>query len=206
MAMQQPHVFSNTGKLHVPLRVAIRCAYISSKSKIYDPDGLVNSVVCVGMKVPLPQNSVKLPDLVVLDRETQQLWACTMSLDYKHEPIPMKFLREGEFLVPRYTWIEVKKMITEKGVMAEYAMAPTHIKQSMNLARSLPLDTIGGVVVVGGDIVEESDASCLENDPTIPCYLGIGLMEVVKGEAPYAVTRNIADHFCSKRGQVWIFK
>ena len=209
MATQQPLVLSNTGKIKLPLSVAERCAQISGNINHYDPDGRMDSVVCVGVKVPLPQDCVKLSDWALLHCESHhRLWTCMTSLDpdYKYPPIPMKLLREGEFQVPMYTWVEVKEMVLATHMVVEDDAIPAHITQSVYSARGLPMGRIGGVVVVSGGIMNESDASCLENKPTNPKYDGIGLMEVIKDEPPFAVIANMADHFYSGGGRVWIFK
>ena len=205
MATRQPLVPSNHGEIHVLLRVATLCADITGLIDVYDPDGVVTSVVCVGMKVPVPAESVKLSDQVFL--ECRRLWARDIALepDYKVE-IPMKLLRDGEFKVQKYTWDEVKQMVLKGGAMAKDATLPTHVRQAMYSARGLPVGRIGGVVVVCGEIVEGSDSSCLENDPTIPAYQGMGLMKVVEGKPPFAVIGNIADYFFTRQERVWMFQ
>ena len=207
MATRQPLVPSNNGEIHVLLRVATSCAHITGLIHVYDPDGLVTNVVCVGMKVPVPAESVKLSDRVLLECGTQRLWARDIELeaDYRVE-IPMKLLRDGEFRVQKYTWDEVKRMVLKTNAMNVDAIVPNHVRQMIYMVKGLKMAPIGGVVIVCGGIVKESDTSCLENDPAITSYKGIGLMKVVEGKPPFAVIGNIADYFFTREERVWMFE
>ena len=202
-------VSSTVGRVHVPMRVAAACAHITNRLSTYDPNGVVTSVLCVSMNVPLPPNNVPISEWVFFDRETHQLWSRILMPDvnYRHEAISMEMLREGEFRVPRYTWDDVRHMVDMTDMTDENTNVPTHVMESMKMVRGLSLPVkLAGAVIVGGDILKESGHSCLVNKPTDPCYFGVGLMQVIKGQPPFAVIANIADYFIERKGRVWIFK
>ena len=232
MAAQHNFVLSNSGKVCVPLTVATACAHITKRIEIYDPYGVVGSVVCVGTKVPLPLDVVKIWYGGVFDRGMLEIWGCIMSLDsamegmkisdggesgaqnlwarmmsldadYKQE-IPMELLREGEFRVRRNTTTDIGKMVANTDVLVKDAAVPTHITQARDFIRAFANFKLGGVVVVSGCIYMMDERHPL--DPTSPSYKCVWLKEVVKGKPLFAVVESMEDHFFCRGGRVWIFE
>ena len=211
MASHQTTIVSSlTGKHHVPMEIAATLSLVTHGLATYDPHNDVKYIVCTGMDIMAPPGSLSITERASIERGNHynRLWirAKTFDTTYTHPPISMQSLRDGEFKCRIYTWNEIKQMVDNTTMVYAPPQLPAHIHESLQIGTNLPYCKAGGVIVMGGDIDIDSDASCLDNDPTNPNYRGVGLLEVIPGEQPFAIIANIAEYFVNRKGSIWVFK